>query len=373
MKNLSKKIMALMLCAVMLFSSGVYGVKASGSGMNAYAAGIIGDMLMINGYENLDDITISNGIAITDIENPAQTDKKMYFALDNSEIIGTLIVECIEDEYYCSFTLGVEEEIYEAYSESEAFALFCQDGCLIMRTSTDKKIIENNNYVELDADSLNYPTVALTRVYAKNTNICRSIDNLDIIGTANVLSASSGAYTVTDIYVPFVANGLSPNGEGLCWAASMASILNYKIGTNYTANSLYNRLWAVINGCNPSDRPTGNARWICLAFAINNVDYTHEENALSGVQISNILSADRPICMGLNGVDNLDKPYGHTVVLEGIYVGAVNFYLIVDSNITNSTGNVITVSVSDAALNNGANFVYTTGGITYNNWVEAFY
>ena len=375
MKNLSKKIMALMLCTVMMFSSGVYGVKASGSDMDAYAAGIIGDMLMINGYENLNDITISNGIAITDIENPTQTDKKMYFALDNSEIIGTLIVECIKDEYYSSFTLGAKEEIYEAYSENEAFALFNQASCLIMRTSTDNKIIENNNFVELDADSLNYPTVSLTRVREENTHICSSIDNLDIIGTANVLSASSGAYTVTDIYVPFVHNAIGPNGKGICWAASIASILNYRIGTNYTAISLYNRLWAVINGSNPSDPPVGNARWTGLAFAINNVEYT-DHSALSGAQISNILSSDRPIYMGLSGVDNSGESHGHAVVLEGIYVGAANFYLIVDSNEYNpnsATGNVITVSVTDNVLINGASFVYTTDSITYNGWVRTVY
>lgn len=373
MKNLSKKIMALMLCTVMLFSSGVYGVKASGSEMDAYAADIIGDMLMINGCKNLDDITISNGIAITDIENPAQTDKKMYFALDNSEIVGTLIVECIDGEYYSSFNLGAEEEIYDAYSENEAFALFCQDACLIMRTSTDNRIIENDSFIELDADSLNYPATTLTRVYEENAHIVSSLEELNNSGTASLLSTSPGAYTVNDVYVPFVTNGKAVTGVGMCFTACVASISNYRTGTSYTANSLYNKLWINYSGYGSGDYPVGTLLWINRAFVTCNLAYNYEPNGLTGVRISDILSTDRPIYMSMVGTDSEGERYGHAVVLHGIYVGARNYYLLMDPNVDDTEGKVVIVSVTDDALNNAGHFVYTTEAITYTNWRYSFY
>ena len=40
---------------------------------------------------------------------------------------------------------------------------------------------------------------------------------------------------------------------------------------------------------------------------------------------------------------------------------------------TEVTSNVITVSVTDNVLINGASFVYTTDSITYNGWVRTVY
>lgn len=66
----------------------------------------------------------------------------------------------------------------------------------------------------------------------------------------------------------------------------------------------------------------------------------------------------------------------HAIVLQGIYVnyGGKNMYQIMDCNRENSGVNIIiTVTVSDSALDHAKYFKYVTGTTTYDSWYLSFY
>ena len=189
-------------------------------------------------------------------------------------------------------------------------------------------------------------------------------------------TAGSGAYTVDALCVPFVKNGVAATGTPLCWAACVASISNYRKGTNYTAIKLHDELWIKYSGYGSGDYPVGTPTWIKRAFATCGLDYIYEGRGLNGKEVSDALSGKRPIYMGLGFADPENSNTGHAVVLQGIYInyGGRNFYQIMDPNRENiGTNGIVTVTVSDSALDNAKYFKYTTGTVTYDNWRRYFY
>lgn len=60
MKNIIKKVLAIVVCTVIVFGFGKTVAKAAVSEMDAYAQDIIDDMLLVNGYKDFDGITISS-------------------------------------------------------------------------------------------------------------------------------------------------------------------------------------------------------------------------------------------------------------------------------------------------------------------------
>ena len=69
-------------------------------------------------------------------------------------------------------------------------SLYSCDGCLVMRTDTDNRIIQNDNFIELNADSLDYSEASLTRIYEKERRETSFIEEFIGIDTAGLYSAS---------------------------------------------------------------------------------------------------------------------------------------------------------------------------------------
>lgn len=366
MKTVLKKLLVLLLCLSMAFNVYVSDVNASGPDMDDYALSVASDMLNINGYDASDNISISNKMCIFNLEDE-QSNKYVYMVLDDEELIAMLIVELIDGEYYASLELGVPEEIAGAYEADVPFALCNYSGYLILCKEEENTIVSSEIGVEISEDSLDYSDVSLQSVSVTYEDVMSVSESVSSMGSIVDPQATYGAYTVSTLGVPYVANANSPaSGKGICWAACVAAIANYRVGKSHTALSLHNQLWSYYTGMDAKNYPTGDETWIKRAFTYCGMSYTYIESGLRGSQISSALSNGRPIYMSV-----LNSDGGHAVVIKGIYVygNGNNYYQIMDPN----TSGTVTVTVSDNVLNDSSYFTCTLSTGTYSNWRYSYY
>lgn len=118
-----------------------------------------------------------------------------------------------------------------------------------------------------------------------------------------------------------------PQGNhNLCWAASMASILNYLKGTNYGAMSLASYLDAPDKG----ESITLCQYWYIHIFDVNAI---YVNNKLSYDVVYNNAHSGKPIQAHVEGWDAQHERYGHAVVVRGCYISnSVVYYRIMDPN-----------------------------------------
>lgn len=163
--------------------------------------------------------------------------------------------------------------------------------------------------------------------------------------------------------VPIVSNTTSPDtGKGLCWAASIAAIINYRCsdeGANYSALGLYNLLKTAYPG---SGYPYGSAQWEQRGFNIASLTYTHVNAGTTFSNVQNIIDQYRPIYCGLQRTGA-----AHAVVIVGYYIGYGYYaYRLMDPNLTY----YINVTVD----NTSSNFTYSAPyGITFTNWCRRYH
>jgi len=118
-----------------------------------------------------------------------------------------------------------------------------------------------------------------------------------------------------------------PQGDHfLCWAASMASILNYLKGTNYGAMSLASYLDAPDAGASITECQY----WYIHIFDINAALFSSK---LSYNIVYNNAYARKPIQAHVEGRDTENKRHGHAVVVRGCYISnSVVYYRLMDPN-----------------------------------------
>lgn len=369
MNNTIKKVISLLICLSIAFNAFAGDSKASYTDIDTFVLSIIEDMLDINGYDDLEDISLSDKIPVYNL-NGCQENKNIYLIIYDDNIIALLVAAYMNNQYYAALEMGVPEEIVDIYKDGIPFALCNYEQSLILHTDNRDSIVKSDSEAIVDIGDLNYDDIELREISIAYDSITADRSADAHVRESNSLMSTYGAYTVASLGVPYVANGNSPaDGAGMCWAASIAAISNYRSGTNYTALSLYNNLWSYYSGYGSGNYPTGTATWKKRAFSYCGLTYTYLSSGMSGSQISAALSAQRPIMMDIFA--NTAVSTGHSIVLKGIYVygNGNNYYQIMDPN----TSGTISVTVSDSVLNNSANFSCTLSTGTYTNWRYSYY
>lgn len=100
-------------------------------------------------------------------------------------------------------------------------------------------------------------------------------------------------------------------GEDLCWAASCASIVNYKKGTNFNSLDVNN----YFSSYNPNGEGEVYTEDIPYVLYLYGLSYSYEEEAPSAQIILKNIKLDYPIYGGFRGVGNSLR---HGCVLYGI-------------------------------------------------------
>lgn len=174
-----------------------------------------------------------------------------------------------------------------------------------------------------------------------------------------------------------IANG-EINNQGICWAATGASIINYKRGGTVKCNArkVYYDLKKKYNA-----DPVGNIQWEKRMWEYYAISMKYVEHKLSFTDVLYLMESHKPVfCSFLHNEENSAKNYAHAVALCGCYYRTDlqrYYYVYMDPNMPMNGENVYVVNhifPSELNGNTGYKFYYNPGnGDIYNNWRYAFY
>ena len=170
-------------------------------------------------------IKVSSPISVVNSEDE---EARTYFVTNNDKYIGMLTVTVVNGQFYSSFMFDESEEIDNIIMNNIPFAMVKYDNALVFQTENNLTSISRSNSIN-------------TRVLQNNELSSITFNTLDIV-LMNKKNARRDAGYFVSLQVPYVANASSPKGNGLCWAASIAAVSNYKKNTSYTAMDIYNGL-----------------------------------------------------------------------------------------------------------------------------------
>lgn len=170
-----------------------------------------------------------------------------------------------------------------------------------------------------------------------------------IIINSNLIFSDPGApVDYKYLSVPIVLQ----NGMNWCWAATCASILNYRKSLNLTASEIVTYVYG-------SPINQGGA-WSEIKKAYNNWGlYPSQYNYLTYSQAKSLLKNNIPIHAGFYYSPNNWDLYGHSMTIRGFeeYSSVDKYYLLIDPNKN--------YGVSVTAYDNGNNVAYIINGNVY--------
>jgi len=274
----------------------------------------------------------------------------LFFIFDRQSIIAQLDVYFYENEFHSTFMAGDFKEVQEVFDDNIPVAFGSYNECFIMRTQKEDVIL-----------SVNYKTAPLAGLASAKSDVFKTIavDNSATFYPA----AATRSYMSIMLDVKVVKN-LNING-GICWAACVASRVNYHNGnTRLTALDVYNTMSSI------SHIPVvGNEFYIQSAFEQYGV-YTTLSSPLSGESIYNKLSSSKPLLLFLTSTATI----GHAVLIYGVSYESTGggYYHLMDPDLDKLTS----VYVSTSVIKDGRNLVYKPSGassyVEY-KWYETIY
>ena len=92
-------------------------------------------------------------------------EKTLFFVFEGNEVVGHLVVQCYEGEYYSSFTESYADVLTKVYQQKTPVAFGFYDGCFVMCTETEEvilsAIINNSDPLKGFADNQQMRTLIL--------------------------------------------------------------------------------------------------------------------------------------------------------------------------------------------------------------------
>lgn len=298
-------------------------------------------------------------------------EKACYYVFTTERIVGELVVQRIDGLYYSSFKNGCREIINDLYREERKFVLGNKDGNLILCTEEQVFVLESAGIS--GGDEFKNTDIAETGISEPllEKQLCKIAKDKGIDLNAGSAKAVPRALIYTPGgQPPFVAND-NYGGIGLCWAASTASVINYKNNNaGKTAMDIYMQCWETV-GYDENRKPNGGAEWIKTAFTINGYSVDYKDSNLSTDSVATILAEEhKPIIMTLYGYEG-SKLIGHAVVLFEFadFTGA-GYFKFIDPN----ESHVITMMLSKEMMEDTRNIKYVVSpALTYTFWTGSFY
>ena len=352
-----RKLLSSILIVLLLFSniSPVIAVESQNSepptnALQEYLDQCLPYYLLGQGLDPTDDsYSLSQGLEIANSSDP---NKRVYYLFCDDVCMGELIVTLNGTEYVSSFMYGPLPAVTAAYRSGAPVSLYIEgDSCYLWtpdgttQMSGPKTSISST--VSTTSTSLNLSPTALTTT------------SLSLTLPAQVYGTSVGERR--QLNVPYVENDTSPDtGDGLCWAACVASIGAYSTNTSpLTAIEMYE--WVkdevfVLGYTYPIGIPEFEVPALEL-FGLNCYAVT------SGLEYSDVvlfMDNDMPISAGIK---NSSNTYRHSVVICGYQVlpNTPMIYLM-DPNTENIISTVIPAG--------STSFTYVTSYCTYTEWYK---
>ena len=283
-----------------------------------------------------------------EIVNGDEEHGRMFFVTNNGSYIGQLAVTYSNGAFHSSFMFDSDEYINAILSSNTPFAVVAYDDDLMIKTAQNSKMLtvgelpnEISTFSSVEYSSVNFVAVDV------ETTAARELPTEE--------------YYVS-LAVPQVDND-SVNGNGLCWAAAVASGSNYRKGTSYEAMDIYDALDELYSGT-----PAGTPTWYSRAYSYCNMSYTYT-NPMEFVDLYDALDTkDRPVIFRVRRSEN-GSYIGHAVVLRYLCGGnEYTTYGFVDPNKTNTVYVDFYSPTCDPD-----EFEYYNGSRTYPDWIASIY
>lgn len=358
MKTTFKKLVSLALCFIFLVSMTIPIASANeGSALQDSLTDYINESLQhylsIEYTGEYDDIQISQGFSV---DGNTDENSRTYFVTDDEQLIGCLSVTLVDGEYRSGFFYDSNPEITAAIKNYTPIKLIVVDDKLVMKTADSMVAVSSGIQfdVALALSSESTKRNELNEIALKTVNI----DATRISSNAES-SPQRASDTAISLAVPYVAN-TAVGGVGICWAASIAAISNYRNGSTYSAVSLYNGLQFDYGGV-----PKGAEPWYSRGFSACNMGAPVVTGSAFYSSARSILPGGKPIMVCVTNMIT-----AHAVVLKYLQQTSnppydiITTYGFMDSNYS---------STQYAAVHNGSAFVYAPGATTYNLWFESVY
>lgn len=280
-----KKFVSLLVLLCFICSLLFVSVSASSISMNETREMLsyIEDVLPI--YMLAPEGSAANTFWITQGYSFQNTDRtaEIFFIFDSNGYVGRMIVDRVDNRFTSTLNFEYIQAIEELVYNSVPFMLVKPDEyTLLLCWENGTEVLQNITGIEIVSNN-------------SDTAILSSFDYMSPILTEVQLSESvSPQVDATDYYVALdvkhVKNGLSDEGIGICWAASIAAISNFRQGTNWTAYSLY----SAIKKSNMAE-PSGTMAWYRTTFNYLGLTPTSSSSVPSWKTVYNALSATRPL------------------------------------------------------------------------------
>lgn len=316
--------------------------------MNEYVESVV------QGYSYANSLTvdsISNAIPVVDAET-LEEDHYVFFTFDENVVKG--FINVYGEESFTSNFIKTDVGIVEG----DKINIFCKDNEVFF--------VKNEEIYHLGGEYNDF-TGYLYPECDKIEVACYEVES----SIFNLTRANPIYYY---LQVPFVAND-SVDDIGICWAACIASRVNYHNGTSYTAMQIYDACNNSEDSNRPTGTPEGSNNWILFGYSLYGINATSVSGGKNLGQIESLLANDKPIMCFISRVvvdaNGEEKAYGHGVLLIGVYIyGSSNIYMFRDPNEPNG---IVSINVSEEALTDATKVTYSNSYHTYPNWFRSVY
>ncbi len=351
------------LLAIAMILGGVGGVPAEAATSyeqqaEEYAKSVLADYLRIDGNA-YDTVYITQGYPVNDAPDDNQ---RIFFVVDGDSYIAQLRVSYVDGKFCSSFMFDDNADIEAAIDSSTPFALAVADKSIVVQTAKKTTSVTRYALTAASEAELGSYEKSKAKLKAVDVDVESSSATVSTARTASTYAARSNGDYFKSLAVEYVSNDAA-EGAGLCWAACIAAVLNYRTSRYYDATKVYYDLKSIYSGT-----PVGNTTWYERGFALGSLSCTTVSEGMEFIDIYDTLSANKPIiCSVSTGHFIWDS--SHAVVLK--YVMGGNEYAtygFMDPNHTNT----IYINFYDPDLDPDE-FVYTDGSNTYSDWAYARY
>ena len=363
--NRIKKVVAFFL--VMILGINVQCMSGNAAGkiekqMLSYLESVLPQYLAVDEVR-VGEYKVSEPITLYNWET-GESEKTLFLVFDGNEVVGQLVVQCYEGEYYSSFTTSYADVLTKVYQEKTPVAFGSYNGCFVMRTEAEN--------ILLSITDKENPLKGLEEKVQEKTSNMSGLEKIAVDDLLEVDTAVTPRVTGYNkqLFPTPVAN-LTINGEGVCWAACVASKTNLQKSMSLDALDVYNVL-----AVNPNFLPTGDVFWINLAYSRYQINTIYTDGSVGASDCYSQLCNGKPIHMSVSCDTDNDNVHdiSHSILLAGVnYTDASNssgMYKIMDPNLPDYDY----VVASPSVLQNGSGFVYVTNyGYTFTRWYRTWY
>lgn len=273
--------------------------------------------------DELDDTYIGNPFYVYD----SSTDNEIFYYpiisnVDNKIILVVTVMDT-NNGWTIEYNTNLVDPLNDINYASGEYIFYNENGSIIADNSESRVVLETNETTENDSD------FTKKDFYEKVTAISSKIKTLKEIDTEDNTKINS--FGIDLGYTPGLViidtsttkgarcslyNEASTGSYNICWAASVATIVNYIKGTSYTAKNI----------CTHMDLPYSEQNGYVSLDALNDYVSGYEAQIASKSIIKNDIDNKKPlfmICVPEDGGS------GHSTVLYGYYtsVSSGNLYV----------------------------------------------